>query len=714
MKLILIALLLLPFLLSDQSPRPRPIQTTGAIQRVATVQNGRLATWDGQAWRAPFWTGVNLGATTPGHFPGELSPTRREYRRWFGQMKRLGIRAARIYTILPPAFYEELVAFNRRQREPLWLIQGIWSPEEELTGATQEGSDAWTESITQTFLTEIESAVRVIHGDATLPKQRGKAGGRYKTDVSPYLLGWLVGTEWYQHAVLKTDQAHPGAPPYQGEYFAAKPSATPFESWLTRMLDEVATQEMRYGWQHPVAFVNWATTDPLHHPDEPFTDEDLVSVDPMVVAPTTAWQAGYFTGYHLYPYYPDFMHLERANKTYIDAQGQPDPYMGYMAKMRAHHAGLPFLVAEFGLPTSRGLAHRGALGRNQGFHTEAEAGRLLSQMIEEYHALGYDGAFLFAWQDEWHKFTWNTTELELPWERRAAWRNALTNEEQFGLIAVEAGRLKPTPIYLDGKVREWRRRRRGILKQPGLNLTVSHDEAYLYLLVQKAEGAPWDWANDRIAIGFATLGQGSRTADRAPWAQFPDPVETLLTVDGTGAELWINSAYDMYTWRYGQRERLFPVDPAWPKAESGRFLPWQLVVSRPLTIPSTGEKLPLDAFRVGLLQQGVTDPASPNFNSLADWYSGGPNLEIRIPWMLLGFTDPSSHQVWAYPYAAGKIESATVPSLRISAQREGAGAPSSSLAYTWPVWNLPTWHERPKQSYAILADLFRRLRQAER
>ena len=44
---------------------------------------------------------------------------------------------------------------------------------------------------------------------------------------------------------------------------------------------------------------------------------------------------------------------------------------------------------------------------------------------------------LFEWLDEWFKFTWNTWDLEQPPERRALWRNALTNEEQFGLIAAD-------------------------------------------------------------------------------------------------------------------------------------------------------------------------------------------------------------------------------------------------------------------------------------
>src|SRR5690348_15408523 len=55
-----------------------------------------------------FLAGVNLGSTTPGHQPGELAITAEDYRRWFPAMARLGARVVRVYTIHPPAFYQEL------------------------------------------------------------------------------------------------------------------------------------------------------------------------------------------------------------------------------------------------------------------------------------------------------------------------------------------------------------------------------------------------------------------------------------------------------------------------------------------------------------------------------------------------------------------------------------------------------------------------------
>ena len=63
-----------------------------------------------------------------------------------------------------------------------------------------------------------------------------------------------------------------------------------------------------------------------------------------------------------------------------------------------------------------------------------------ADMLRDIQREGYAGGMLFEWIDEWFKFTWNTRDLEQPADRRALWRNALTNEEHFGLIAADTRR----------------------------------------------------------------------------------------------------------------------------------------------------------------------------------------------------------------------------------------------------------------------------------
>jgi hypothetical protein len=107
-------------------------QTEDKIKLVSRVDGEDITYYADGNWNKSFWYGINLGATTPGHFPGELSPTYDDYRRWFADMEELGVQVIRIYTILPPHFYQALVDHNESAGKKLWFIQGIWPPDEEL------------------------------------------------------------------------------------------------------------------------------------------------------------------------------------------------------------------------------------------------------------------------------------------------------------------------------------------------------------------------------------------------------------------------------------------------------------------------------------------------------------------------------------------------------------------------------------------------------
>ncbi|GGN93638.1 hypothetical protein [Saccharibacillus kuerlensis] len=691
-----------------------PIFEENGVKKTASVVDGQLAVYDGSGWKKSFWPGINLGATTPGHYPGELSPTKEDYLRWFPHMKEMNIKALRIYTILPPFFYEALAEFNATQDEPLMLMQGVWSPEEELIGEDGNGTDAFTDTIKESFEQEIRDIVAVVNGQADLPEKSGHASGRYTADVSPYLLGWIVGTEWYPAAVVATNEANTEMKPYTGEYFRSTAQASPFESWLAEMLDVLAKEEMRYGWQHPVSFTNWVTTDPLDHPNEPLAQEDLVPVDPMHVEPTTNWTAGYFAAYHVYPYYPDSLRRDQKYLDYVNDKGVNDPYAGYLNELREHHKGIPLIIAEFGMPSSRGIAHFGLLGRHQGMHTEQEQGELNAGMLKQIYNEHYDGALLFEWQDEWFKFTWNTIEWELPGERRALWRNRLTNEEHFGVIALEPEENPEDLMTIDGKTDDWEKR--GLTSEDiggGIKMAITHDSSDLYILLQKEDGN-WNFKKDILTLGFNTTTGGSTKADIAPGIKFKDGQEFVARFEnGKGGRLYVNSAYDQFTWQYGYKLNSVPYKPEYANAEAGIYLPWKLALNRELYLPETKVETPFEAFNVGKLHWGTNDPDSERFNNLSDWYLQGDTLEIRIPWMLLGFTDPSSLKVWDYLYKNDTITPIDSNGVSVSAVLSSASdsaasrsvTPSSRL-YTWDGWDLPAYHEREKKSYAILKEAF--------
>jgi hypothetical protein len=428
------------------------------------------------------------------------------------------------------------------------------------------------------------------------------------------------------------------------------------------------------------------------------------------------------------------MRYDEKYQEYRTAAGDIDPYAGYLHELRAHHEGIPIMVTEYGTSNARGMPHRGPLGRDQGRHTEEEQGRINAELLDNIHSEGYDGGILFSWQDEWFKFAWNTGNLELPSKRRPMWLNRMTNEQNYGIVAVEPGEDIDEKIYLDGETIDWERRSGKIegprdllrwgsnslqgkagkvsqLEYEDFTLSVTHDEADVYLLLQKREG-DWDFSTEELDVGFGTLPDGSRTADRAPVISFPEGIQFLLQIKGEeDSRLWVNSAYDQHTWQYGEQlpyisDAVIEEDP-----QAGVFLPWMLALNRSLVLPQSKRRIPFEEYEAGVMQPGITDPSDPNFDNLADWYARGNTLEVRIPWTLLGYTDPSTLQVWDYPYRADGIAPVSSDGLRVSPAVRSQGTTESviiePLSYTWEGWEQPSFHERKKKSYEILSEAFK-------
>lgn len=84
--------------------------------------------------------------------------------------------------------------------------------------------------------------VDAVHGNATIDERRGRAWGSYTANVSPYLIGYLVGRELEPHEVEETDLQHEGYR-FIGQYLSTTKNATPTESWLAQSCDYLLSYE---------------------------------------------------------------------------------------------------------------------------------------------------------------------------------------------------------------------------------------------------------------------------------------------------------------------------------------------------------------------------------------------------------------------------------------------------------------------------------------
>ena len=266
---------------SDDGANSASASTTAELDsRMPAVISGRsfcLNRADGTT-ESVFLNGVNLGTAAAGSFPGEFAISKETYMRWFGYIAEMNVQVIRVYVNQMPAFYEALAEYNATAKTPLYLFHGVYANEDmiEEYGSAYGGSGAFREL----FLSDIRNAVDMIHGRAEVEKKPGNAGGSYTADVSPWVIGWILGIEWSADFVLGTNEAEPEKLSFEGSYVRTE-NASPFEVFLAEAAEAAIARDTElYGTQRPVALCNWCTTDPLDHPNEPSPEmEDAVSVD---------------------------------------------------------------------------------------------------------------------------------------------------------------------------------------------------------------------------------------------------------------------------------------------------------------------------------------------------------------------------------------------------------------------------------------------------
>lgn len=674
------------------APAPRSVD---GLSMIASVDDGALRIHTAGGERE-FLAGVNLGATIPGTFPGQLDLLGAdEFARWLELIGDIGLRVVRVYTILPPAFYDELERYNQANADaPIYLVQGVYLADEI---AFVNTGDLWDAAVREPFLGEITDAQAAVTGDLERTNVPGRASGRWTTDVSEWLAGWIVGVEWDPEATANNDARNAERAGLAGRYFTSTDEATPTERWLSEVVDHLAGLEAASGRSVPIAFVNWPTTDPLSHPDEPIDLEDLVSIDANHVVPTAEWPGGTFASYHAYPYYPDFQRHEAALQV-PGPDGAPDPYRGYLRALHDHHAaaGVPVVISEFGVPSSVGAGHYGPRGRDQGGHSEREAMAIDAEMMRIIRDEGLAGGFVFAFADEWFKFTWNTVELQIPAERRPLWHDQLTNEEHFGLLATDSG--LADVLRLGDAESAWSAATRVVYESRDAlrEMRVAHDEAFLYLRLRFDGPVP-----DAITLGFDVLpGQGAGglpgTAGVAPEAD----IAVELRDNGSAGRVSNWAGADPTTVLYGAALDFLPVDEADLADGSGVWVARQLIVNRPMTVPSSGQQFATELFDVSELIVAPTDPASDGFDARAHLWAGADDIALRLPWGLLGFADPSSLQAVSVGQD-GTIAAVPTPGLELTV--DGVGDPVT-VAIGWEPWNVVTWTERLKDGVDVFSE----------
>ena len=687
-------------------------------------------------WNRFFIKGINIGLGLPGYFPGEYPVKKGTYLKWFEQITGIGINTIRIYTVHPPEFYEALYQFNESIKR-LYLFQGIWTE-------LPEKNNFYDKDYISEVKKNIKNAVDAIYGSANLPERPGYPHGKYNYDVSPFTIGFIFGREPEGCAVKGFNELMGRKTgDYKGSFLSIL-NGTPFEIWITEICDYLQGYEYdKYKKSHPVSVTNWPTLDPLNHPSESDKEEELllfqgikIRTDIDICEGYLAFNedmesldvskikgergGGFFATYHTYPYYPDFIHY--------DYPEGDNPYLTYLRVLKNHHATQPVLTAEFGVPSSRDITHWHRDGWHHGGHDEARQGEINGLLMKAIYESGMAGGILFSWFDEWFKKNWLFSPYYIPVERKPFWFNLQDAEENYGLLAAYPG-YPEKKVNLAGRREDWanavvlyeKRRELMIYRfDDGFDearrlkrLSVQHDEGFLYLLIETNGRIDFTKGNYIIGMDTGYSETGEFLFPLRTGLLSPIGLKFLIHIAGKEkSRILVSQSYDKYlNWTKGE------IKPN--TSDQGGWVTMQNETNKRRLSKDGKRFFPSYVFSMSNLRFGSLDRQSPFYNSLADIFFVDNIVELRIPWTLINFTDPSSKMVLWKDKDGVARKTAGVKIMVVSYKPEegylfakSTGVennitdtlperliPQDIKTYPWDEWDTPIYHTYLKKSY---------------
>lgn len=647
--LIIILLVTLPLGCSYLKSDPVKVFVDEETNYISKVDDGVFQIYKEDEWKKIIIKGVNIGPVSP-------DIKEKDYIKWFHDIGEMNANSIRVNTLQSPEFYKALLSYNKNTENPIYLFQGVLVDDVLLN----EIQDPFKLDNIVLFKEAIDKTIDVIHGKE----------GKYNSDVSHYLMGYILGVKWDPQVVDYTNRNREDKMEFEGQFIYTE-GARPFEIFLANVMDHtLAYEKETYKWQHPISFTNSVTTDILSHPYEPLKDEDFVSINPNVIK-TKDKTAGQFASYEVYPYYPEFLNLDPKYTKYIDHRGKANNYAGYLKDLISAHE-IPVIISEFGLPSSRGLSNVSVHGYNKGFLSEVEQGTLLANMFEDIVLQGGAGGLISTWQDEWDN-----------------WSDAQNSNEQFGLLSFD--RLK---VKVDGDLNDWNKNKTEPLYSTDKkseskikSLFVDHDERYLYLAIQYSDLK--NTSLDTLIFLDTIKEQGKKS----------NPFNENVIVDGTDYLIHITES---------GISRIMTSDNS--NEENNSFNPIEITLNEEISHYKTGQKLPSMNYETGILRKGNGNPDSKYYDSLTDYNISKDNnlIELRIPWSLIGFNDPSTKNITKSLKTGGIIVNVAAYNASAPAEYNILLDPETTeeRIYTWDNWDQPIKVERLKASYSIIKNMF--------
>lgn len=508
----------------------------------------------------------------------------------------------------------------------------------------------------------VVDTVDAMHGRAAIQSGDNEEAVVYQNDVSPYVLGYMVdpGLNATQVAALNQGSATTS---YQGEYVSAGEGATRTEAWLASVMDELyRVEQTSYNMQHPVGLVSTPALDSVYHAMfDPVGTKAGATIDLNHIEAETKVKSGLFGAYDI-PYEQQGLIDGGTGSSRLTFDGFSDYLNAVMTDQRKY----PALISGFGVPSSNGL-------------TEADQGEGIASMLKIVKDSGAMGGLVYEWADEWAAGSSSIGSNR--------WHDLADRAQNYGIIAMESRVPTEYAMTLRGQ-------------KPLNTFAMTADESYLYLKAEFSE-LP-DFKNNSLHIFLDTVDRKN-----GEYMVAPDVVENWSGVefeiklpDRDHADLLVIPEYNVSEDSYSSSVSTAGIFERMVKKLS------------PAYVAKSGRTVPAKYEDVSVLTEGAFDHSENRF------YFNDKTLNIRIPWALLNFTDPSSLLVVngaEKDAIQARMTDGIVPSLIMLNKQTNqvvyhfpeSVKSSGYRTFLWNTWEVPRYEQRVKLSYDRLKEAFK-------
>lgn len=533
---------------------------------------------------------------------------------WFEMIQQMGANTIRVSKIYDNQFYSAFYQYNKNRKQPLYLLQGMQVTTDEVETNKNKENLAFYE----TLMKDGRNLVDIIHGRKTLLANDHQGSGIYRNDISPWVIGFLIGDEWNQDLVAYIDQTLDSEASFNGDYVTTTPEATTFEVMMAELIDQMVGYESRkYNTQRLVSVNSSFIMDPFQYQET--YEMQLGKFNTFMIEhikPTVEMKSGLFASYA----YEELKYSILPMIETDEKAAYPDVSEYLDLLLQAHE--LPVVITSVGYP---GASY---------FNNEGEQETKIIDDLKKFETLGFNGVVIRSWQDVWDRRDYETS-YAVDLQQINEWHDPLTSTQHFGLLGFRPYRDQEL-MTIDGKNDDWQDVKWDVQDETN-KVSMTRDHAYIYLWVEEPDitvERPFYLALDL----HPELG-----ADNPELLDitFDKNVDFIIQVEpGQDASIYVQDRYQSV--RQNFLERVTGENPyvSYPKQESNTFEPVKYLKNNKITF--TEEELNQLTTRIYNYSLKNVSQLTSNKNPAkeADFAIDDGHMEIRLPYQLLNIFDP--------------------------------------------------------------------------